>query len=445
MLAGSILATTPAAAQVMNQDLKLTAADADFLDEYGHSVAVSGTTAVVGSHRDDDAGQTSGSVYVYDITTGLELFKLIASDTSQGDQFGHAVATSGSTAIIGAFRNGDDGEGAAYLFDIVSGQQLHKLNASDDVAFTDFGYSVAISGNIAIVGAPRDDDGGANAGAAYLFDTSTGQQISKLSASDAEGDDWFGWSVAISGTTAIIGALREDSEGSNSGAAYVFDTTTSQQLFKLTASDAAAFDTFGVAVAISGNTAIVGASGDSYGLLTQAGSAYIFDATTGQELFKLTASDAAGEEGLGNSIDISGDIAILGASHDGDGGWISGSVYVFDVTSGQEVGKLTAADTSEGDLFGNAVAISGSTAVVGAFGDAHKGADGQYTGSAYVFNLNPCLPDWNTDDSLNFFDISEYIADYNAQSPAADLAAPFGSFNFFDIAEYISLFNAGCP
>ncbi|MFK7882841.1 MAG: GC-type dockerin domain-anchored protein [Phycisphaerales bacterium] len=106
--------------------------------------------------------------------------------------------------------------------------------------------------------------------------------------------------------------------------------------------------------------------------------------------------------------------------------------------------KLAACDTELGDSFGVSVAISGSTAIVGALLDDNVAAN---AGSMYVFGTvpSPCLADWNDDCSVNFFDITNYIADYNAQAPAADISAPFGAFNFFDIAAFINLFNVGCP
>jgi hypothetical protein len=137
--------------------------------------------------------------------------------------------------------------------------ELHKLTASDTAALDRFGGEVAISGSTALVGALGNDDAGSDSGSAYLFDATTGNQILKLSASDADVEDWFGVSVAISGATALVGAWRNDDAGSDSGSAYLFDVATGSQIAKLTASDADAEDFFGVSVAVSGSTALVGA------------------------------------------------------------------------------------------------------------------------------------------------------------------------------------------
>jgi hypothetical protein len=260
-----------------------------------------------------------------------------------------------------------------------------KLTASDAAAYDQFGYSVAISGNTIIVGAPFNDDAGSSSGSAYLFDVTTGSQLFKLTASDPASEDWFGVSVAISGNTAIVGASGNDDGGSGSGSAYLFDVTTGIQLFKLTASDASADDAFGLEVAISGNTAIVGAYGnDDEG--SESGSAYLFDVATGNQLFKLTASDDAAGDSFGSSVAISGTTAIVGAFRDDDAASNSGSAYVFDVTTGMQLAKLTASDATFEDLFGWSVGISGNTAIVGAFRDDDGVAD---VGSAYVYTPEP--------------------------------------------------------
>ena len=381
------VAILPASAQV-TETLKLAAPDAAADDAFGTAVAVFGTTAIVGTPRDDDAGTDSGSASVFDAVTGQQLFKLTGSDSVTFDQFGRSVAISGTTAIVGApFHDTVVGvaSGAAYLFDTTTGQQLFKLIPSDAGAPDWFGWSVAISGTTAIVGAHRNSDAGSESGSAYLFDTTTGQELFKLTASDAAEFDRFGYSVAIAGTTAIVGAYTEDGVGSASGAVYVFDTTTGQEVFKLTAADAAQSDFFGFSVAISGSTAIIGAYGDN-DAGANSGSAYLFDTTTGQQFFKLTASDAAMGDDFGFSVALAGTTAIVGTHKDDDGGMDSGSAYVFDTTTGQQLFKLTASDAAAEDFFGTSVAISGAAAIVGAIGADAAGVD---SGSAYVLIRPP--------------------------------------------------------
>jgi FG-GAP repeat protein len=436
----SALAAVPAAGQLDNELFKLTASDAAAGDNFGIVVSVSGSTAVVGAYFDNIG---AGSAYVFDTTTGEQLFKLTASDAAELDFFGTSVAVSGTTAIVGAPSNDDGGtdSGSAYVFNTTTGQQLFKLTASDAAAGDNFGNSVAISGTTAIVGAYFDDGVGFDSGSVYLFDTTTGQQLFKLTAFDAAANDIFGFSVAISGTTAIVGTNFDDDAGFSSGSAYVFDTTTGEQVFKLTASDATADAGFGATVGISDSTVIVGAWGtDDAG--PDSGSAYVFDATTGLQLYKLTAPDAAAGDNFGISVAISGTTAIVGALFDDDAGSDAGSAYAFNTTNGQQISKLVASDTADLDFFGTSVAISGTTAVIGANADDDGGTE---SGSAYVFTvIGPCLADFNGDGVLDFFDVQAFLGAFAASDSSADINND-GAFDFFDVQAFLNLYSAGCP
>ena len=192
-------------------------------------------------------------------------------------------------------------------------------------------------------------------------------------ASDGAASDEFGVSVAISGDTLVVGAHGDNDNGTNSGSAYIFTrsgTLAWTQQAKLTASDGAADDEFGGSVAISGDTVVVGAVwNDDNG--TDSGSAYIFtrSGTAWTEQAKLTASDGAADDNFGNSVAISGDTVVVGAWHDDDNGTDSGSAYIYtrSGTAWTEQAKLMASDGAADDEFGDSVAISGDTVVVGAF------------------------------------------------------------------------------
>ncbi len=353
-------------------------------DQFAYSVAISGTIAVVGARDDDDNGTYSGSAYLFDTITGEQLFKLLPSDGAEEDWFGTSVAMSGTTAVVDAYKDDDNGEnsGSAYLFDTTTGLQLFKLLPDDGAANDQFGHAVAISGTTAIVAAIYDDDNGGASGSAYLFDTTTGLQLHKLLPNDGAGGDYFGSSVAISGTTAIVGASSDDDNGYWSGSAYLFDTITGEQLFKLLPNDGGSFDQFGWSVSISGTTAIVGAPlSESKGRET--GSAYLFDTTTGQQVAKLRPNDGRKNDYFGVSVAINGITAIVGAEGDDDRGHHSGSAYIFNTTNGQQAAKVVPIDGKEDDLFGWSVSISGTTALVGAYANEDKG-------SAYVFDLEGC-------------------------------------------------------
>jgi FG-GAP repeat len=328
--------------------------------------------------------------------------KLTASDAAAADLFGSNVAISGDTAVVGARSDdtaaGTDA-GSAYVFvrSGISWSEQAKLTAGDAAAGDDFGNSVAIDGNTIVVAADLDDDGGSASGSAYVFvrsGTSWSQQA-KLTAGDAAAGDQFGFSVGISAETVVVGCVSDYTGGTEAGAAYVFvrsGTSWSQQA-KLTAGDPAAGDLFGFAVGINGETVGIGAPGDDDGGATS-GSAYVFvrSGTSWSQQAKLTASDAAAGDVFGISEGISGDTVVVGAFNDDDGGTNSGSVYVFtrSGTSWSQQQKLTASDAAAGDAFGFSVSISGNTVVVGAFNDDDGGTN---SGSAYVFAPPNQAPD----------------------------------------------------
>ena len=469
------LAASEAPADNYQEVAKLTAADAAADDRFGHRVAMDGGTVVVGAYRKD--GQT-GAAYVFRTSDGGasygQVVKLTASDAAVGDWFGYPVAIANGTIVVGAIGAGTGG--AAYVFrtstcvspetdgecraaviaaglseggcdfgfsgaygvgrgcytyeagDPCAGSgfwstsgdptgdpgegrvrvcaaqgpsdggatysQVAKLTAGDAAASDWFGRSVALDGGTIVVGADDDDDGGTDSGSAYIFRTDDGGatygQVAKLTASDAAAGDSFGVSVAIDGDTIVVGARF----AGTGGAVYVFRTSdggaTYGQVAKLTASDAAAGDIFGFDVAIDGATIVIGARGkDSY-----TGSAYVFRTTDGGATYgqvaKLTAADAAQWDNFGSSVAIDGDTIVIGASSDDDGGSYSGSAYVFRTTDGGatyvEVAKLTAADAAKYDHFGVSVAIAGGVVVIGADEDGNSGT-GAYNGwgSVYVF------------------------------------------------------------
>ena len=369
-----------AATPVLNEQ-KLTASDGALGDIFGDAVAASGSTIVVGARGDDNV---QGAAYVFERHGGswVETQKLTASDGSQGDQFSESVAISGSTIVVGAPIKNIDGnfaQGAVYVFERHGGSwvETQKLTASDGSVFGFFGNSVAVSGSTIVVGTGNEG--------AYVFNRHGGSWVEtqKLNASDGAVGANFGLSVAISGSTIVVGASFADIGGTiNQGAAYVFERQGRSwvETQKLTASDGAESDAFGNAVTISGSTIVVGASFDSIGGNLFQGSVYVFDRRGGGwvETQKLTASDGAEGDLFGNSVDISGSTIIAGSPN-------TSAAYVFNRNGGSwvETRKLTASDGAEADRFGNSVAVRGSTVVVGAPFTTIGGNFAQ--GSAYVF------------------------------------------------------------
>ena len=393
---------------------KLLASDAQGGDNFG-TVAVSGDTAVVGAIFEDSAAGAAGAAYIFQRDEGGtdnwgEVKKLTASDAETSDQLGASVAISGDTVVVGAIGEDAGGSeaGAAYVFERDQGGagnwgEVKKLTASDAQSDAELGFSVAVSGDTAVVGAIGRVAAVIDPGAAYVFQRDEGGadnwgEVKKLTASDAEGGDAFGWSVTISGDTVIAGARAEAAGGPVAGAAYVFGRDQGGvdswgEVKKLTASDAAQFDDFGVSVALSGDTAIVGAGGEDGGA-SEGGSAYVFERDQGGagnwgEVTKLIASDAQAADIFGASVEVSGDTAVVGAPLEDAGDSDAGAAYVFARDEGGadnwgETGKLLASDAEFRDGLGSGVALSGGTAVVGARGEDTGGAS---AGAAYVFDL----------------------------------------------------------
>ena len=253
------------------QAAKLTASDGG-RSRVGTSVSIYGETAIVGAWKDDDNGENSGSAYIFTKAvdgTWSQTGKS-ASDGAAEDRFGFSVSISGDIVIVGADNDDDMGidSGSAYVFTkAVDGvwSQTAKLVLADGAAGDFFGISVSISNETAIVGAPRNDEMGTNSGSAYVFTKDvdgTWTQTTKLTAADGQAEDYFGRSVSVSGENVIVGAWREDEMGNDSGSAYIFSKAADGawvQTAKLMATDGAADDKFGFSVSISGESAIVGA------------------------------------------------------------------------------------------------------------------------------------------------------------------------------------------
>jgi hypothetical protein len=390
------------------EETKLFAADGGEGDQFGYSVALSGDTALIGVRFDDDDanGLESGSAYVFTRsgTTWSQQTRLTAADGSDRDWFGVRVALSGDTAIVPADADDSDvngiDSGSVYVFTRsgTSWTQQAKLTASDGATVDLFGYSVALSADTVLIGARFDDDDimGVNSGSVYVFTRcgTTWSQQAKLTATDGAAGDEFGYSVALSGDTAVITANADDSDvnGVDSGSAYVFTRSGNDwsQQAKLTAADGDAGDLFGVRVALDGDTVLIGSrldDDDTNGI--DSGSAYVFTRSEGSwsQQAKLTAADGGAGDWFGYTVALADNTALIGAHFsDGVNGVDSGSAYLFtrSGTAWSQKSKLTAADGKAGDQFGGKVAISGNTVVIGArlVDDVIKGVD---SGSVYIF------------------------------------------------------------
>ena len=325
--------------------------------------------------------------------------KLFASDRAANDQFGSNVDVDGQVAAVGAKEDTHGGEqqaGSAYLVERSGGEwrETQKVTASDAAARDDFGRSVSIDGGWLFVGAGYDDHGGmSDAGSAYVFRRSGGtwSETQKLTASNATADALFGRAVAVDGEWAVVGASKEPHDGSDGeGAAYVFRRSGGNwsEHQRLVASDASERDLYGQALAIDGETIVVGAYKDWYDGGNEAGTTYVYELRDGswEETQILNASDASGTAQFGASVALDGEWLAIGAQLDTYGGTVRpGSVFVFRRGSDGwiEQQKVVAPNPEKDGRFGSSVALDGETLVIGAYKEDYAGEEN--SGVTYVY------------------------------------------------------------
>jgi hypothetical protein len=406
------------------QQVKLTAADGAAYDSFGRAVALDGDTALVGADVDDvgaNIDQGSATVFTRSGVTWSQQAQLTASDGAAEDRFGCAVALSGGTALIGACvddvgANVDQGSATVFTRSGVTWSQQQKLTASDGAAYDQFGHAVALAGDTALVGVFYDEVGANyDQGSAIVFVRSgmTWSLQQKLTAADGAAGDYFGYTVALSGDgyTALGGAIYDDvgvNSSQGSATAFTRSGVSWMQQAQLNGSDGAAQDYFGYAVALSGDTAVIGVYQDDVGADVDQGSAYVFvrDGRFWKQQQQLIAADGAAGDQFGYAVALNGDTALVGAPYDDVGGQSDrGSVTVFVRTGAlwEQQAVLTATlDGTAYDYFGRAVALSddGDTALVGAYGDDVGANNAQ--GSAYVFTRSGTI--WSQQQKLTAAD-----------------------------------------
>lgn len=426
LLTLSVMSDAPGAESLVPEPefvKKITSSDAAPGDLFGYNQSLGDNILIVTSRNDDGR---AGAAYVFERDLGGpqnwgERARITASDRAPNDQFGVSSSISGDIIVVGAFRDDDLGQdsGAAYVFERDAGGpdqwgQVAKLTAFDGMAGDFFGRAVTIDADTIVVGAFSTDDGFADAGAAYVFERDNGGAdawglVKKIKASDPGPQAFFGRRVALSSDTLVVGAYGDDDNGSEAGAAYVFERDSGGQDFwgeaqKILPSDGEAGDNFARAVAIEGDIAIIGAyKDDDNG--TDAGAAYVYQRDFGgfanwTEVTKLTASDGENGDAFGFGVSISADVALIAARFDDDNGADAGAAYVFSrhamgPDTWAETRKLLAFDGEPGDLFGNWVAIRHSLAVVGAREDDDLG---QNAGAVHLYTVsNDPVPDVKID------------------------------------------------
>ncbi len=425
----------PSSAWAQCEAGQLTAPGGEGGNDFARGVAIDGDVAVVGD-------PVIEAVYVFRRGGGgpgdwvLEQV-LTPPEPEVADQFGR-VAIDGEVILVGApgaaVPEFNRGAGYVYRYDPQAGQWRfeQQLLASDGEAGDKFGWSVAIDGNVALLGARDDENNGEReAGSAYIFryEPRTKQWIeeTKLTDADVDFNDSFGFSVSIRENVALIGEPGDDASGPQAGAAFIlrFDGSKWNQEAQLTAFDGEAGDLFGWSVSLANDVALIGARDAENNL----GAAYVFryDGKDWRHEAKLIASDPVGPSGplFGVSVAISADAttAVIGALLDGESGFEAGAAHVFRrdpsvaLASGRwrEVAKLTASNGGGGDFFGRSVATSGAIALVGA------PRWSEVPGRSYVFNLDPIPGDLDCDGTVGVVDLLLLLA---AWGPCADCDTP---------------------
>jgi hypothetical protein len=393
---------------------ELRAADGAQGDQFGYSLATAANTILVGAPSKTVGGNANqGAVYAVGFTgTGwVQQAELRAADGAAGDDFGSSLTVVGNTALIGAVGKAFGGQqlqGAVYVFSFngTGWVQTAELAANDGAPGDAFGVSVALAGNTALIGASHKTVASHTfQGAAYVFafNGASWLEQAELTTSDGATEDSFGRSLAVSGNTAIIGASTKNvAEHALQGAAYLFafNGVSWLQQGELTASDGEANDSFGLSVAISGNTALVGCGGKDVGANFSQGAAYVFtsDGSTWSQQAELTASDGAALDLFGSAVALAGNTAVIGAPSKLVGAIAEGGAYLFttDGTSWTQQAELLAPDGAANDgLGGSAAILPNNDVVVGA--SAKTIGTNSFQGSAFVFGAGnvlqaPALP-----------------------------------------------------
>ena len=288
-----------------------------------------------------------------------------------------------STGLGGAF--------SPTLLHTLDNPNVYSTGVDDD-----FGYSLASDGKYLAVAAKENTSAGVNVGVIYVYNILNGGLLHIIQSPVNQASEFFGLTLDISGNWLITGVWLNDTTGTDSGRAYIYNLTTGalhKTLENPNAYDTTAGDKFGSSVGISGNYAIVGAYDEDDANGTSSGKAYIFNIVTGTLVHTLDNPNAYGTsagDNFGNAGDISGNYAIVGAPGEDDAnGGSSGKAYIFNVSTGALVHTLNNPNpygTSVNDNFAETVAISGNYAIVGAWGEDEAG--GTSSGKAYIYNVS---------------------------------------------------------
>ncbi|MDC0936376.1 PEP-CTERM sorting domain-containing protein [Pirellulales bacterium] len=345
---------------------------------YGWWAAIEHDTALVAAAPDLVSLRVpAGAIYAFDWETGAQVNRLDPpAEVTGGDGFGAGLDISGNRGIVGTTpvpsNRADPG---AYIFDLQTGEPTRRLEDPSPDTRDFFGIGVGIDERWAVVGAPLFNERAGGSGAVYTYDRQNNYARSQIDApNDLGSESRFGLDVAVDGDSIVVGAPESSSTESIAGAAYLFDLSKGTQTL-LQSPNPRPLGQFGRSVDISGNLAIVGSVFE--------GRAYVFDVRSGELVSELVHDAEDVMSWFGFSVAIDGDIAVVGAPRDSRFGNQAGAAFVFDTHTGQQIELLSPASLTDRDLFGQSVAVDGRHALVTALGQ------NEGMGGAYVFQIVP--------------------------------------------------------
>jgi hypothetical protein len=395
--------------------------------EYGVGISMGESYLGVGSFRENVSFGHDGRVYLYNADTGAYLRTIHTPNSSLNGAFGWSIAFDGDLMLVGSYAdfNMNNSSGAGYLFNSDTGELLADFVSEIGQAGDGSGWSVALQGPLALVGAPGYDEGAADAGGVHAYFTTFLSQITTILPDTPIAGERFGWSVAIDGDYIVVGAPYIADSPLQTGSVYVFDVLTGLQLHRIVPAGSAVGDFVGGSVDISEGVIAIGAPYNDT-MANNAGAVYLYDAQTGSLIDTYHASNPSSSDRFGVSVSIEAGTLVVGAPGRDQIGRVNvGSVFVFSVdgsyevtppfiSTQQEFGRRTV--INDGRIAGAGVGvldIDGYAATLGRFCNADVNADGVrdfFDVSAFIkFQL-----DYNGDGIFNFFDVSAFLADYNS-------------------------------
>ncbi len=431
---------------VPTEQVQLVAQDSAIQD-LGTSLAIRNNMIIAGAPLTNYNGAVETGVCVlFDADSGQQLTLLAPPVGTIARRFGADLTWTEQYLAVGA----ESGIGSAYLYDSESLTFLRAFVPLDGTNGHHFGSSIALVGSTLIVGAPGDDqDSLSDSGSVYLFDCESGSLLHKLRPLEPGSDHDFGFSIDAEGDRVLVGSPGDNFNDGLPGFAYLFSVSTGQQLIELVPSHAAVHDRFGAAVSLTNGRAFVSAPSQTV-TDPDAGAVFVFDASTGAHLARIVAPDSMRSDQFGTALAVDSGLIAVGAT--GVDGAFSdvGAVYLFDEASFDFIAKVQSPESERWAMLGYSVACSNGMVVSKALNSDADDSVLVFTPSTPdqdhngVPDMCLCPADFNTDGRLNFFDVQQFLNDFSSAKPGADFL-PDGQFDLLDVQAFLNAYLAGCP